>query len=457
MIAGIPQRHCSIPAELDLAFGSIMTRAGPSGLELICGKKGIWMNAEIVTIGTELLLGEIVDTNAAHIARQLRTVGLNLYYKTTVGDNLTRCADVVRRAVERSQVVITTGGLGPTVDDVTREAVAEATGRPLEFRPELLEQIEARFNRWGAPMSENNRRQAFVPQRAIALENPVGTAPCFIVETERGAVISLPGVPREMEYLLEHAVLPYLRDRFDLRAVIKARVLRTAGMGESRIDAALGELLNGANPTIGLSAHAGQTDVRITAKAESEAEADLLIAPVEAEVRRRLGEAVYGTGKETVEEVLMRHLGAAGYHVAVAEAGTGGLLTNRLSTAPGAESIFRGGFVAHDPAALGETLESAPEGDSAEQLEAFARHLSTRLTCQGAPPRRCLGLVVLTLARPGDDEATSAGGTIIALGTPDGVKARHMGYGGHADHVARWATTHVMEMARRWVLGMKEQ
>jgi nicotinamide-nucleotide amidase len=412
------------------------------------------MNAEIITIGTELLLGEIVDTNAVHIARQLRTIGLNLYYKTTVGDNKARCAEVISRALGRADVVITTGGLGPTVDDITREAVAQAIGRPLEFRPTLLEQIEARFNRWGAKMSENNRRQALVPQGAIAIENPVGTAPCFIAETERGVVVSLPGVPREMSYLLENEVLPYLRRKFDLRSIIKTQVLRTAGMGESRIDAALGDLLTATNPTVGLSAHPGQTDVRITAKAGSKEEADRLIAPIEAEVRERLGKAVYGTGKETVEEVLLRHLAEAGLTLAAAESGTGGLLTNRLSTAPGAATLFSGGFVANDPPALGKTLEVAPEDDREEHLDEFARRLATRLTTtpDADPAGQRLGLVVLTLPRRGGDEATSAGGTLIALATPGGIKLRRLGFGGHAAYVATWATTHALEMTRRWLL-----
>ncbi len=157
------------------------------------------LNAEVVTIGTELLLGEIVDTNAVHIARQLRTIGLDLHYMTTVGDNLERIARVIDIALNRVDVVITSGGLGPTVDDVTREGVAKATGRPLVFSPELFEQIRAFFNRIGRQMSENNRRQAYIPAGAIPVPNPVGSAPAFVVETERGVVISLPGVPREMK------------------------------------------------------------------------------------------------------------------------------------------------------------------------------------------------------------------------------------------------------------------
>jgi nicotinamide-nucleotide amidase len=411
------------------------------------------MNAEIVTIGTELLLGAIVDTNAAYIARQLRTVGMNLYYKTSVGDNEARCAQVISNALDRADVVITTGGLGPTVDDITREAVAEATNRPLEFSQKLLEQIQARFDRWGAEMTANNRRQAYIPQGALPITNPVGSAPCFIVETDRGVVISLPGVPREMEYLLQHEVLPFLGRRFRLGSIIKTRILRTAAMGESRIDAALGELLTGTNPTIGLAAHPGQTDVRITAKAESTELADRLIAPVEAEVRRRLGSAVYGSGSETVEEVLVRRLAAAGFRLATAEAGTGGLLTSRMSNAPGAEEFFGGGFVASDPRALGRTLEIPLNRETEEGLADFARRVAERLAVpkENRSVSACLGLVVLTLPRSSGDAATSVGGTIIALATLDSVELRRLGYGGHAANIAAWSSTNALEMTRLWL------
>jgi competence/damage-inducible protein CinA-like protein len=412
------------------------------------------MNAEIVSIGTELLLGEIVDTNAAHIARQLRTVGLDLFFKTTVGDNETRCADVIDQALNRADVVITTGGVGPTVDDITREAVARAASLQLEFRPELMKQIEERFSRWRSEMSENHRRQAFVPKGAIAIENPVGTAPCFIAETERGVVISLPGVPREMEYLLEHSVLPYLRQRFDLHASIVNRILRTAGLGESRIDTILSDMLTAKNPTIGLAAHPGQTDVRITAKADSEEEAYRLIAPVEAEVRRRLGPIIYGTGKESVEEVLLQRLAKVRLTLAAAESGTGGRLTSRLSTAAGAETAFERGFVANDAAALAATLGVALENESKPELNWLAGRLAADLASSpdGAAAGHRLGLVVLALPHHGGDAATSARGVVIALHTPEGVVTNTLGYAGHAAHAAVWATTYALEMTRRWVL-----
>ena len=194
------------------------------------------MQAELISVGTELLLGEITDTNATAIAKALTEIGLDLIYRTTVGDNQQRIAQIIDLALDRVEVVITTGGLGPTVDDVTREAVAQATGHPLEFQPILLEQISNRFRRFGVEMSENNRRQAYVPQGAIPIENPVGTAPIFILKTERGVVMTLPGVPREMKHLLENALIPWLKDYLGESAVIKSQTLRTVGIGESQID-----------------------------------------------------------------------------------------------------------------------------------------------------------------------------------------------------------------------------
>jgi len=289
------------------------------------------MNAEIVSIGTELLLGEIDDTNATYLARQLKMTGLNLYYRTTVGDNEERIAEVLRLASTRADIVITTGGLGPTVDDMTRQSVAAAVGQPLIFRPELMEQIIARFARFGTRMTDNNRLQAMLPEQAIAIENPVGTAPGFIVETDHGAIISLPGVPHEMKHLVEHAVIPFLRDRGWIQGVIKVRVLRTAGAGESWLGEQVADLMQLSNPTVGTAAHGGQTDIRITVKAEDEAAADRLIAEMEAQIRARIGEYIFGVDKESIEAALIDVLRKSGRQLILCEAGTGGVLGQRLS------------------------------------------------------------------------------------------------------------------------------
>ncbi len=263
---------------------------------------------EIIAIGTELLLGEIQDTNTQYLARAVRNAGIDLFRATLIGDNAQRIADAIRDAIKRSDIVITTGGLGPTVDDPTRQAVALAANTDLEFRQELWDQILSRFQRYGRPASENNRRQAFIPLGAIGIENPVGTAPAFYIEIENSIVISLPGVPREMEYLFDNCILPLLRKKFDLHQLILAHVLHVSGMGESKVDEQIGDLELLSNPTVGLLAHPGQIDIRITAKANSREEAESMIQPVAETVQRRLGNSIYGTDSDTLESVVATKL-----------------------------------------------------------------------------------------------------------------------------------------------------
>lgn len=302
------------------------------------------MQAEIVSVGSELLLGQIVDTNSAVVGRHLAAIGLDLYYKTTVGDNLNRLTAVLRQALARSEVVITTGGIGPTADDVTRAAVAAATDRPLEFSEHLMAQIAAFFRARGFTLSPSNRRQAFIPQGAIPVENPVGTAPAFIVEVGERCVITLPGVPREMEHLLVTRVLPYLRDRYGLKGEIRLRVLKVVGLGESRIGELLTDFMEkGRNPTVGTLAHLGQVDVRIAAKGSEAEAAQRLIEPVEAQIRERLGDLIFGADAETLESVISAQVRRLGARVAVAEWGSGGVVAERL--AAGIGPGFAGGIV----------------------------------------------------------------------------------------------------------------
>ncbi len=392
------------------------------------------MNAEILSIGTELLLGEIVDTNSAHIARVLRDIGLNLFYTTTVGDNEQRITSALNIALDRADVVITTGGLGPTVDDVTRQAVAAATHRKLVFHQELYDQIAERFARFGSQMSDNNRQQAFIPEGAIPIPNPVGTAPCFAVACERGVVISLPGVPREMKYLLDTAVVPYLRDRFHLTSVIKARILRTAGIGESQVDDAIGDLMKLSNPTVGLAAHVGQTDIRITAKADDEATADRMIAKVEAQVRERVGSFIYGVGKEKIETALVRELGQHGLTLAISETGLGNKLRHRLLETRGGPDILAGA----------EHYESAEE-------------LSRSLGLDAAVAPEELGLKAAHRARQQFGAALSIAVivrsdlTIIAVVTPTLEKTRVYRFGEQDGQPTIWASTWGMALAWRWL------
>ena len=305
------------------------------------------MRAEIVTIGSELLLGQIVDSNAAFIARELAGIGLDLHFKTSVGDNLGRLTDILKLALSRSEVVITTGGIGPTADDITREAVAQATGCPLEFSTDLMAKIEAFFRARGLGPSPSNQRQAYIPRGAIPIPNPVGTAPGFIVEVGARAIVTLPGVPREMEHLLTSRVIPYLKDRYHLSGLIQSRILKVCGLGESRVGETLKDFMEkGSNPTVGTMAHLGQVDIRIAAKAGTLEQAWELIVPVEEEIRRRLGEFIFGADRDTLEGVVVAALHSRRWRLATIEIGSGGVLSSRVQGVPDGPTVYRGGLVA---------------------------------------------------------------------------------------------------------------
>jgi nicotinamide-nucleotide amidase len=396
------------------------------------------MRAEIVTTGTELLLGQIDDTNATYLARQLRDLGIDLFFRTTVGDNEGRIAQALEQALARADLIITTGGLGPTVDDVTREAVARATGRALVLFPDLLAQIEAFFARFGSVMSDNNRRQAYLPEGCIPVENPVGTAPAFIVEDERGVIVTLPGVPREMRYLMEHAVVPHLRQRLGQQEAIVSCILRTVAVGESRVDQAIADLETSANPTVGLSAHPGQTDVRIVAKAPTQAEAEALVADFEAKIRRRLGAAIYATGDATLEAVIAGLLAERGATLAVAETLTLGDLTRRLSAHP---DIFRGGVVAASGSGLGALLGL---GDRPVDGQAGAVALAQKV-------RRAWG-ASYGLAVLGDEEDRAW----VAVAGEEKIDSRRLRFQGRDRRARTWTATVALEFVRRLLLGFAD-
>jgi competence/damage-inducible protein CinA-like protein len=377
------------------------------------------MNAEIIAIGTELLLGEIQDTNTPQIARALRGIGLDLFRTATVGDKAQRIAQAVRESMGRAQAVITTGGLGPTVDDATREGIALAAGVETEFRPELWEQIQQRFARYGRTPTENNRRQAHIPAGALPMENQVGTAPGFIVEIEHSAVLALPGVPSEMSIMLEASVIPYLRGRLSLRGLIKTRVLHTAGVGESWLDERVQDLERLSNPTIGLSAHAGQVDVRITAKADHEAQADELLWGMQATVQQRLGEAVYGADEESLEHVAAQALTRHGWRLAVVESGTGGALASSLAPF---DQAFAGGQV----------LPGSTEADLGMLLRpALEEH------------HAAVGMALALMSQP--DHHTLR----LHLITPAGEETVDRSYGGPPATAPAWAKNLALDLLRR--------
>jgi nicotinamide-nucleotide amidase len=406
------------------------------------------LNAEIVTSGTEILLGDIVDTNAAWIAQQLREAGVNLFYKTTVGDNEPRLRGVIELGMTRSDVIIITGGLGPTVDDITRDAIANATGCPLELHDGALVTLQARFARFGATMTDNNRQQALIPHGAILIENPVGTAPGFIVETERCAVIALPGVPREMKQLMADSVLPYLRARLGSAAVIRRRILRTFGIGESTIDHRLGEMLRRSNPTVGLAAQTGQCDIRIAARAEDAATAEALLDAIEAEVRREVGDFIYSTTPgESYESVLVRRLQAAGVTLALLETNTRGALAARFSAAPKYNPLLK--QVVTDVDALPVMLEMTPAAPETAAHQTLASQSASWLrTVSGAT----LGIALVGTS--GADEGVfgrESGATWLALDDGAQIATTHIAFGGQDDYTHVRIGNQVLAVLRRWL------
>ncbi|MCL6532304.1 MAG: competence/damage-inducible protein A [Armatimonadetes bacterium] len=307
------------------------------------------MRVEIVSVGTELLLGQIVDTNAAWLSARLAEIGVSVYRRVTVGDNLERLVDALRDALRRAEGVITIGGLGPTEDDLTREAIAQVLGEPLITDEALAEHIRQLFAQRGREATPQQLRQAMRPPSARPIPNPNGTAPGLHAEKNGQFILALPGPPNEFQPMVQDYVLPLLAKHTGGQ-VIRSRVLRLGGIGESDAEAALGELVRSENPTLAPLAKLGEVHFRITARANSPAEAETLIAQMERAVRERLGRFIYGTDDTTLEQVVVERLRERGESLAVAESCTGGLLGKRITDVPGSSEVFLGGIIAYSNA-----------------------------------------------------------------------------------------------------------
>lgn len=322
---------------------------------------------EIVAIGSELLLGQIVDTNSSWMANRLAGLGLDLFYTSTVGDNPARMKSVISHALKRSDAVITSGGLGPTQDDLTREVVAESTGRNLWLVPELVDEMNQRFRSRGFIMTKNNERQAYIPEGAIPIHNPNGTAPAFALDINDTVLFALPGVPNEMKWLFDNEVTPYLRKKFDLNEMITYKILKISEVGESVVDDKIGHLIaSSVNPTVGVLAHPGQVDIRIAAKASSKKAAADLIAPIEAEVFQLLGKHVFATDDESMEDSVGALLRKKNLTVAVYENLTGGQISERLQRA--SPTHFVEGVISNKDSVIQRILASSTQTSNSKIL-----------------------------------------------------------------------------------------
>ncbi|MBI3989539.1 MAG: competence/damage-inducible protein A [candidate division NC10 bacterium] len=415
------------------------------------------MIAEILTIGSELLLGRIVNTNVAAIAERLSLEGIQVAFATTVGDELGRIEEAFRLALARADLVIATGGLGPTEDDLTREAVSAVLGRPLKLDEGIVERIRQRFARRGVSMPKNNEKQALVPEGALVLENPHGTAPgLFIQVGERQAVLLTPGVPREMLPMLGERALPKLRELFGLRRRGTTRVLKVTGLSESKVDEMVGDLIRpDTNPAVTILAHPGEIHLVLRAIAEAGEELEALLGSVEGEVRRRLGVFLYGTDHERLEDVVGRLLTERRKTVAVAESCTGGLVAHRLTNVPGSSFYFERGVVAYSEEAK-QTAVDVPSAlihrygaVSREVAEAMAEGIR-----KGSETDYGLGITGIAGPSGGTPERP-VGLVHIALSWGDGIASKESRFPFDREMNKWWAAQMALDLLRRHLLGVE--
>jgi nicotinamide-nucleotide amidase len=412
------------------------------------------VRAEIVAVGTELLLGQIANTNARWMSEELAAIGVDVLHHQVVGDNLPRIVDALRLASSRADAVLVTGGLGPTQDDLTRDAVAAAMGVPLIRRPELETWLRERFAGFSSsPMPGSNLRQADVPEGAEPIDNPLGSAPGLIASLGEARVYAVPGVPGEMRDMMERVVLPRLREAAG-RGVISSRVLRLTGIGESAVAELLDDLFTGStNPTVAYLASMGEVKVRLTAKAPTHEGAGRLLAPVADEVAARLGDAVFTTEDETLEEVVLRLLRGSDRTLACAESLTGGSVSARLAGPPGASASLRGGVVAYQ-----EDVKADVLGVSVATLEGPGVVSAECAAEMAAGVRRLLradvGIALTGVAGPERHGGHPPGTVWIALDADDVAHARGLRINGERERVVRWSQQAALDLARRYLDGV---
>ncbi len=410
------------------------------------------VRAEVVGVGTELLLGQIANTNAQWISERLAKIGVDVLHHQVVGDNLDRIADALRHALSRADIVIATGGLGPTQDDITREAVARVAGAKLVRHAELEEMIREKFARVGRNMPESNLVQADVPEGARTIVPERGTAPGLAVEVTGKRLFALPGVPAEMREMMEGAVLPELAALAGPAALV-SRVIRSVGIAESRIAELLDDLFHGsANPTVAYLAGGGEVRVRLTAKATTREEARALIEPVVGEVAGRIGDFVFTTEDEDLEEAVGRLLRAAGRTLACAESLTGGELGGRITSVAGASDYFRGSAVCYTPDAKRDVLGVLPETldgpgpvsqECAREMAVGARRLF------GAD----VAVAVTGAAGPETHGGAGPGEVFVAIEAEGVSHQRGLRAPGDREMVRRWAEQAALDLVRRHLEG----
>lgn len=406
------------------------------------------MRAEILSCGTELLLGHISDTNATFLAQSLTTLGIDLYFVSQVGDNLGRIVETLRRAWERADLIIMTGGLGPTEDDLTREAISALLGETMQVDPQLEAELRGGFAARNFPMPERNIKQATLIPSARALPNPRGSAPGWFVEKDGHIIVAMPGVPREMYRMWEAEAVPRLVEGSGSdSAALFTRIFRVSGLGESAVEERLDEILHSNNPTIATYAKNDAVDVRVTAKAKDRQEAEEMVGLMEAQVRRLLGRHIFGTDKDTLQSVVGKYLAERQQSLSVMESLTGGLLASTITDYPGSSKHFVGGIVSYS------TDLKIQMGVPREIIEKFGAVSPETARAMASAVRRLLksdyGIGVTGVAGPEMQEEKPVGTVYIAIEGPQGfVDGRGPGWRGGREDQKRLATLSALNLLR---------
>ena len=412
------------------------------------------MNAEILAVGTELLLGNIVNTDARDISVMLSELGINVYWHTVVGDNPQRLAEAVTTAKQRAGLLITTGGLGPTCDDLTKQVLASAFGLELEYNEEAARRIKAFFERSDMKMTDNNMLQAYLPRGCTPFQNDWGTAPGCAFRSGDTMVLMLPGPPRECNAMFRNRAMPYLRSLSDEQ--LYTHNIRIFGQGESAVEDKLKDLMNSlVNPTLAPYAKEGEVMLRVTAKAKSRAEAEEMMAPVIEKVRNALGDVIYGVDVESLEETVFRLLDERHMTMAAAESCTGGYVAKRMTDIPGASRVFKGGVVTYTNEAksvllgVDPGLISAHTAVSREVAAEMAEKVREKL---GAD----IGVSVTGLAGPDGDGVHQVGDVFTALSVDGKTYVRENHLSGRVDRsrIRLISAHHAFDMIRRYIMGL---
>lgn len=409
------------------------------------------MDAELIAVGSELLTPYRQDTNSLYLTQKLNSLGIEVRFKTIVGDDRERLAEVLRTAISRSDLIILVGGLGPTEDDINREVVADVLGRPLHEVPEVREQIEKRFARVGRAMSENNLRQTMVPEGGVWLENKIGTAPGIWLQHNETIVILLPGPPKELEAMFESACLPRLAPLAGGQK-LHSRVYKVVGLPESEVDHLIAPLYKEyQNPVTTILATPGGIEVHLRARASSDEEAETLLSELGDKIELALGDHVYATHGESMEEVVGMYLVMKQKTLAVAESCTGGLLSERLTRVPGSSNFFLGGAVCYSNelktkfCGVSETILKANGAVSKIVAQAMAEGIRKRA---GAS----IGIGITGIAGPGGGTPEKPAGLVyISLADEKGTQVREFRFPGDRERVRHWATQAALEVIRRRV------